>query len=134
MKQALPNRQIRLALWYMLYQVPLGVDLDNDFGWQVTCANHLKLHWKEFEALRQDFPRHWRRMLEKRARRLAYARAHGGHCPPGWTPWVPGEKERPAPVGALKRRFKTYEGKLICFLTYMLPRQKYEEELKKNQP
>jgi hypothetical protein len=118
MKQPLPNRRIRLALWFMLYRVPLDVDIGNDFGWQVSCANHLKLHWKTFEALRTDFPRHWQRMLDKRARRLAYARKHGG-CPPGWTPNAPGEVTRPAPVVALMLRCKKEDDKIICFLTHM---------------
>jgi len=123
MKTPLPNRQIKLALWFMLYQVPLDVDLENDFGWQVTCSNHLKWHWKAFEALRKDFPRHWWRMLDKRARRLAYAREHGGRCPSGWTPPAPGEIERPAPVVALMRRCKTESQRLICFLKHKLPHQ-----------
>jgi hypothetical protein len=118
MKQSQPDKRIRLALWLMLYRVPEEADLEHDRRWQVSCARHLKWNMEQFDALKRDFPSHWQRMLDKRARRLAYAREHGGYCPEGWTPPAPGEIERHAPVFALMLRCKKEDDKMICFLKH----------------
>jgi hypothetical protein len=99
-----PNRRVRLALWWMLYRVPIDVDLGSRRDWQVNAALHLKWRLETFDDLALVFPRHWQRMLEKRSRRLAYARMHDGRCPDGWTPPAPGEIARNPPWGALARR------------------------------
>jgi hypothetical protein len=119
MKPSQPDKRIRLALWLMLYRLPEEADLEHDHRWQVACARHLKWDMEKFNALKRDFPRHWQRMLDKRARRLAYARDHGGYCPEGWTPPTLGEIVRPAPVHALMRRCKNETGKAMCFVHHM---------------
>ena len=127
MKTPLPDKRIRLALWLVLYGLPIDADVENDGRWQDACAKHLKWDWRIFAAIRQDFPRHWQRMLDKRARRLAYAKKHGG-CPPGWTPSAPGEIPRPAPLAALRMRCKTEEGRFLCLMRHVYSRRLYDEE------
>lgn len=104
MKIPLPNKRVRLALWWLLYRVPIDVDLAVRRDWQISCAAHIKWDTETFDAMTLVFPKHWQRMLEKRQRRLCYAQNNDGYCPFGWTPPAVGEVIRNAPLGALARR------------------------------
>jgi hypothetical protein len=99
-----PNKRVRLILWWVLYRVALDVDIEANSLWRLSAREHLKLDKDGLRGIAIRFPRHWARMLEKRARRLAYARANGGYCPEGWTPPAPGETIRNPPLIALAKR------------------------------
>ena len=105
-RAAIPNKRVRLALWWMLYRVPIDVDAGSRRDWQIRCAAHIKWDMETFNDMTRVFPRHWQRMLDKRARRLAYAKDHGGECPSGWTPPAQGETIRNAPLFALAKRHR----------------------------
>jgi len=103
------NKRVRLALWWLLYRLPMDVDLDKktywtENFWKEKARVHLKLDREAIMVIEASYPRQWQRMLAKRRRRLKYAQDHGGYCPKGWTPPAPGEAIRPLPYAALAAR------------------------------
>jgi hypothetical protein len=99
-----PDKRIRLILWWLLYRVPIDVDIQDNSLWRLHARKHLKLGKEWLRDIEARAPYHWKRMLEKRARRLEYAKAHGGYCLEGWTPPAPGEPIRNAPIHTLALR------------------------------
>ncbi len=98
-------RDVGLLLWCLLHRVPVEVDPLTE-QWIEVARKHVRMSPERLAEIRTG-PLHvyWDRMLEKRARRLAYFREHG-YVPPRWTPLEPGEQDRSASVLALRLYWK----------------------------
>ena len=98
-------RDLGLLLWTLLYRVPIEEKLTS--RWIEAARKHCRMSKERLAALREGaHTRHWRRLRERRARRLSYFREHG-RIPDGWTPPVPGEQDRSKQVMAMQMYWKT---------------------------
>jgi hypothetical protein len=94
-------RDLGLLLNVLLYRVPHEQELTED--WIEVARKHCKMRPERLAELRTgDHARHWPRMLERRAARLAYFKQHG-KLPPRWAPLLPGERDHRAALAGLRR-------------------------------
>ena len=84
-------RDLGLLLNCLLYRVPIEVEITE--AWIETIRKHCRMKPERLAELRTgDHARHWPRMLERRAARLAYFKEHG-ELPPRWMGLLPGEPD-----------------------------------------
>jgi hypothetical protein len=85
-------RDLGLLLHWLIYSVPCENPLTEELI--ETARNHCRMMPERLAVLRAEpHARHWPRMQERRAARLAYFRQHGKLPPPG-LPLLPGEPYR----------------------------------------
>jgi hypothetical protein len=77
---------ISLCCWYLVYKVPIDKVLDRED--ELTATAHCKLKLALWDKSKLDWPNAHAKVLDKRSRRLAYAKVHGS-CPDGVTPGTP---------------------------------------------
>lgn len=98
-------RDLGLLLWTLLYRVPVEEKLTS--RWIEAARKHCRMSKERLAALREgEHGRHWKRLHERRTRRLSYFREHG-KIPDGWTPPAPGEQDRSKQVMAMQMYWKT---------------------------
>ncbi len=98
-------RDLGLLLWTLLYRVPVEEKLTN--RWIEAGRQRCRMSRERLASLREGaHARHWKRLHERRARRLSYFREHG-EIPDGWTPPAPGEQDRSKQVLAMQLYWKT---------------------------
>jgi hypothetical protein len=105
-------------LWALLYQTPIDAEIDE--RWELAACKHAKLTSAEYLQAKAKYPQWWDKMLQKRARRLAYYREHG-QIRKGWTPPDPNNKDRRQqidPIHVHLKRRKSETAKLY----FMMPR------------
>lgn len=94
-------RDLGLLLNALIYRVP--VDSEITEGWIQKAREHCRMKPERLAELRSEaHSRHWPRMLERRAARLAYFKQHG-KLPPRWMPLLPGEPNRTAQLQGFYR-------------------------------
>jgi len=92
-------RDLGLLLNHLLQAVPLEVVITEEVIEQARL--HCQMKPERLAALRSpDHARHWRYLVEKRERRLAWAKEHGEA--PTFTPRAPGEPDYTRAVEALR--------------------------------
>lgn len=95
------TRDLGLLLHMLTYRVPIEKDICE--GWIEAARVHCKMSPERLAMLRaSDHARHWPRMLQRRAARLAYFEAHG-ELPPRWKGILPGEPDRRVQLAGLIR-------------------------------
>jgi hypothetical protein len=75
-----------LLIWWLTYR--LAVERGVDAAGIEHAARETRLTAQQIDAVRQEHPIHWERMLLKRELRLAYHQKHGA-VPDGVTPGWP---------------------------------------------
>jgi hypothetical protein len=94
-------RDLGLLLHVLLYRVPKEKPITEP--WIEVARKHCHMKPERLAELRAEpHARHWRRMEERRAARLAYFKQHG-ELPPLGMPLLPGEPDRSAQIDALYR-------------------------------
>jgi hypothetical protein len=88
-------------LHFLLYRVPCEKPIDQA---QIEAARkHCRMTPERLAVLRAPpHDRHWRRMLQRRAVRLAYFKQHGKLLPPG-TRLLPDEQDHSAQIDGFRR-------------------------------
>jgi hypothetical protein len=80
------GKRERLLIWRLTYRLP--VERSVDAAAIEEAALETRLTAQQIDAVRQEHPIHWERMLLKRELRLAHHRKHGS-VPAGITPGWP---------------------------------------------
>lgn len=80
------GKRERLLIWWLTYR--LALERSVDAAAIKDAARETRLTVQEIDAVRQEHPIHWERMLLKRELRLAHYRKHGS-VPRGITPGWP---------------------------------------------
>ena len=94
-------RDLGLLLNVLLYRVPIETEITE--AWIETARKHCRMKPERLAELRtQDHARHWPRMIERRAARLAYFKQHG-KLPPQWIGLLPGEPDHLAQLRGMHR-------------------------------
>lgn len=94
-------RDLSLLLHVLLYRVPLEVEITE--AWIEMVRTHCRMKPERLSELRAGpHARHWPRMIERRAARLAYFKQHG-KLPPRWMALLPGEHDHDAALEGLRR-------------------------------
>jgi hypothetical protein len=94
-------RDLGLLLNVLLYRVPVGAEVTE--AWIEKARAHCHMKPERLAELRSEpHARHWPRMLERRAARLAYFKKHG-ELPPRWKGLLPGESDHIAQLDGLHR-------------------------------
>ena len=94
-------RDLGLILHYLLHRVPIQSRITAAQVERARAFCHMRP--ARLAALQAEpHARHWRSMLGKRARRLAWLKEHGEPPPDGWSPPGPGEPDRLEAVAALR--------------------------------
>jgi len=84
-------RDLGLMLHCLLYRLPVEAEITE--ASIETARKHCKMKPERLAELRTgDHARHWPRMLQRRAARLAYFKQHG-ELPPRWAGLLPGEPD-----------------------------------------
>jgi hypothetical protein len=84
-------RDLGLLLNVLLYRVPIEAEITE--AWIETARKHCRMKPERLAELRAGpHARHWPRMIERRAARLAYFKQHG-KLPPRWAGLLPGEPD-----------------------------------------
>ena len=94
-------RDLGLLLHCLLYRVPHEQEITEQ--WVETAQKHCGMPAARLAELRAEpYARHWPRMLERRAVRLAYFKEHG-KLPPRWIGLLPGEPDHYAQLVGIHR-------------------------------
>jgi len=94
-------RDLGLVLHCLLYRVPVEAEITE--AWIETARKHCKMKPERLAELRTgDHARHWPRMLQRRAARLAYFKQHG-ELPPRWAGLLPGEPDHYEQLAGIHR-------------------------------
>lgn len=99
-----PPRDLKLLKHHLIYAIPIEAEITEAVIEQ--ARRHCRMKPERLAEFRTGIhARHWARMLERRAARLAYFKTHGKEPPP-WMPLFPGENDHRAFLeGALRYRF-----------------------------
>jgi hypothetical protein len=98
---AIKPRDLGLLLNALIYRVPIETQITE--LWIEAARKHCRMKPERLAELRQgDHARHWPRMIERRAARLAFFRTHGKAPSPG-TPLLPGEPGHDSQLAGLRR-------------------------------
>ena len=90
-----------MLLHCLLYRVPHEQEITEQ--WVETAQKHCGMPAARLAELRAEpYARHWPRMLERRAARLAYFKEHG-KLPPQWIGLLPGEPDHYAQLRGMHR-------------------------------
>jgi hypothetical protein len=94
-------RDLGLLLNVLLYRVPIEAEITE--GWIETARKHCRMKPERLAELRAGFhARHWPRMIERRAARLAYFKQHG-ELPPRWAGLLAGEPDHYEQLAGMHR-------------------------------
>lgn len=94
-------RDLGLLVHFLMYRVPVEAEITE--AWIEIARKHCRMKPERLANLRAgDHARHWPRMLERRAARLAYFKAHGD-LPPRWLGLLPGEPNHYSQLVGLRR-------------------------------
>jgi hypothetical protein len=94
-------RDLGLVLHCLLYRVPVEAEITE--AWIETARKHCRMKPERLAELRAGpHARHWPRMIERRAARLAYFKQHG-ELPPRWAGLLPGEPDHYEQLAGMHR-------------------------------
>lgn len=97
-------RDLGLLLHALVYRVPIEDQITEE--WIEITRRHCRMTSERLAELRSaPHARHWRYLVEKRERRLAWAKDHGQA--PTYTPLAPGEHSHAAALRGLRTYWKT---------------------------